>query len=176
VRVKIDVPSTAFRSGALLELGTCARHGVPARRARVRRFTTEPPGLLVVLAFFSFFLVLLIAALFQKDVRGSLPECEQCAASYRRRITVMWIGVLGGLVVVVTALALRGGPVFLAGLLLLLVGVVFGVRADLARVRGTLRDDLAWIQLRGVDSTFAAAVQERIQVAPQPDPWVTPLR
>ncbi len=129
----------------------------------------------MLLAFFSFFLVLLLAALFQKEVRGALPECERCATTYRRRIIGMWIGVLGGPVVVVSALALSGGPVFLAGAVLLLVGIAFGVRADVARVRGTLDSDLAWVELRGVDPAFAAAVLDRVQSAPQLDPWVTPL-
>jgi hypothetical protein len=143
---------------------------------RTRRFTTEPPAIVVLLAFFSFFLVLLLAALFQKDVRGEMPECDRCAALYRRRVTVMWAGVLAGPAVVVTALVLRGGPVFLVGVLLLLVGAVSGVRADLARVRGTLSSDLAWVQLRGVDPAFAAGVLERLKPAAQVDPWVTPLR
>jgi hypothetical protein len=174
-RVQIDVPSTALRSGSLLELGRCARHDAPATRSRTRRFTTELPGVVVLLALFSLFLVLLVAAAFQKDVRGAVPECDRCAASYRRRITVMWAGILGALALVVVSLAQQSGVLFLAGVVLLLVGVVSGVRADLGRVRGTLTRDLAWVELRGVDATFAAAVQERIKVAPSPDPWVTPL-
>ena len=87
----------------------------------------------------------------------------------------MWTGILGALALVVLALVQRDGALFVAGVGLLLVGAAAGVRADLARVRGTLTRDLAWVELRGVDAAFAAAVQERIRVAPQADPWVTPL-
>ena len=174
--MKVDVPSTAVRSGALLELGRCARHGVPATRSRLRRFTTEPPGIIVLLALFSCFLFFLLAAAFQKDVRGPLPECERCATTYRRRVTVLWVGVVGGPALLVLGAVLRNAYAALAGGLLLLAGVVVGVMADLARVRGTLDDDLAWVELRGVDAAFAAAASERVQAAPAPDPWVTPLR
>jgi hypothetical protein len=173
--VQIDVPSAAFRTDALLELGRCARHDAPATTGRQRRFSTETPGAVMVLALFSLFLVLLVAAAFQKDVRGAMPECDRCAMAYRRRITVLWVGILGAVALVVAALVQRELALFLAGLVLLLVGVVAGVMADLGRVRGTLTRDLAWVELRGVDAAFAAAVQERVRVAPQPDPWVTPL-
>jgi hypothetical protein len=173
-RVQIDVPSAAFRSGALLELGVCARHGTPMTRARWRRFTTEAPGVIVLLAFFSFFVVLLVAAAFQKDVRGQLPECEACHRTHRRRVRAMWTGIAGALGCVASAAVWEQGSLFLAGVLLLIGGVVSGVRADVARVRGTLQDELTTVRLRGVDRAFAAAVSRRVEHAPEPDPWVTP--
>jgi hypothetical protein len=177
--MKIDVPSTVIRSGALLDIGTCARHGVPATRARNRRFSTEMPGIVALLVFASFFLVLLVAAAFQKEVRGPVPECERCATAYRRRMTAMWVGVGGGPALAVASAFVPfagAGPLLLAGVVLLLVGIASGVRADVARVRGTLTSDLVWVELRGVDATFGAAVQDRVQSAPELDPWVIPQR
>jgi hypothetical protein len=175
--MRIDVPSTVIRSGALLDIGTCARHGVPATRARNRRFSTEMPGIVALLVFCSLFLVLLVAAAFQKEVRGPVPECDRCATAYRRRMTTMWVGVVGGPALAVTSAFLPfgiNGLVLLAGVVLLVVGIGSGIRADLARVRGTLNSDLVWVELRGVDATFGAAVQDRVQSAPELDPWVIP--
>jgi len=173
--VRVDLPSTALHSGALLDLGLCARHGTPATRSRVHRFSSGLPAVVVVLAFFSFLLVLLLYAAFKKDVAGPVPECERCATTYRHRTTVMWIGLVGGPALLFALLAVPQTWIGLVGLALFVIGLVAGVMADHALVRGSLSSDLGWLELRGVDPAFAAAVQEGIKVAPQPDPWVTPL-
>jgi hypothetical protein len=175
LRVKIDVPANALRTGALLEIGRCARHDAPATRARTRRFTTEPPGIIVVLALFSFFVVFLLAAAFRKDVHGPIPECDRCRASYRKRITAGWISVVACIGVIVLSAVASSGPALLVGIALLVLAISSFVTADLGRVRGTLDDDLVWVELRGIDPAFGTAVQDRVQSAPQLDPWATPL-
>lgn len=172
--MKIDVPSAAFRSGALLEISRCARHDVPPSRSRNRRFSTDLPGIVLLLAFFSFFLVLLVASVFQKEVSGPVPECDRCATTYRRRITSMWLSLVSAVGLVVASVAWASGPLLLTAIALLVLGIVFGARADQGRVRGTLDSGLDWVELRGVDPAFAAEVQARVQSAPQLDPWVTP--
>ena len=172
--MKVDVPSAALRTGALVELGICARHGTPATRSRTRRFSTSPPAALVLLAFFSFFLVLLLFGLFQKETRGPIPECDRCARTYRRRLTTLWVGVIGGIVLFVVGLA-QWPPLALVGLVAFLVGIVVGVMADLARVRGDLASDLMWVELRGVSAEFAEVAAGKAYAAAI-DPWAVPLR
>jgi hypothetical protein len=170
---EVRVPATWFARGYLPQ--TCARHSGPASSTRKRTFYTRTPPWLYLLLLGSVLLFAIVALIMRKTVEGALPGCAQCAGERRRYV----LSVLGAWV---ASLALFISAGFTASLALIVVGgiavvaaVVWSCLGDQLRVRGSLSKDQVWLELRGVNESFAMQIDQAVQGAtPAPIPAPAP--
>ena len=152
----INVPAGWINAGTLPPC--CARHGGPVTEWQKRSFYTPVPWWLLILFPFAMLLAAIIALCIRRTVKGVLPACAECKRD-RQRFVRLAIGgwVLDAALLFVFTLL---GP---AGIVLWLVttfaALCFCFCGDRFRVSGRVSKDTMWVQLRGVDASFASAIK-----------------
>jgi hypothetical protein len=152
-----SIPAEWYRVGCLPPV--CARHGRPATRRLKRTFYTRTPTWVYLLIVISVLVAAIVALAVRKSAPGSLPGCDQCVAERRRFVWSAVGGWLLGLGLLVLAGVADNGPAAILGLLVLLVALVWTFCGDQIRVRGSLRKDLLWVDLKGVAPEFDAQLR-----------------
>lgn len=124
----------AWRQGSVLVIQkgtalppTCVKCNAPADVSLRRKLYWHNP-LLYLLAIFPGPLIYVIVAV---CVRGSatvqVPLCQQHRRSRRRAIALSWLGVIGGLVLLIAGLSVGGILWPLSGFCVLAVAAIYGV-------------------------------------------------
>jgi len=163
---EVRVPATWFAQGYLPRV--CARHGQPSSATRKRKFYSQTPPWLYLLLLGSVLLFLIVVLATRKTVEGSLPECARCSSERRRflwSVLAAWFASLGLFIgagfTASLALVVLGGAAIVAA-------AVWSCIGDRLRARGWLTKDEVWLDLRGVDASFANQIRQAVQGTPQP--------
>jgi hypothetical protein len=143
----------------------CARHGGPASRTVKRSFHTPTPPWVLLLILVSLLIAAIVALAIRKSAHGYLPGCARCASDRRGFIAAACGGLTVGLLLTVLGFAVDSAGLLLLSLLVFLVALVGTFCGDQFRVRGRLRKDLQWVELRGVAPGFAAEMTRGLQQA-----------
>lgn len=160
----VAVPSAWVEQGYLPHI--CARHGGPATHASRRRFHTSIPPWVFLLILVGVLVFVIVAYSLRRTVTASLPACDACAAERRTFVVGVAVCWIVSCCLLVIALALTSEAVLVVSLLAMGASLVAICLGDTVRVGGTLSDNRAWVQLKRVDHTFAAAIAGALQ--PQP--------
>jgi uncharacterized protein (DUF58 family) len=155
-----SIPAEWYRVGWLPPV--CARHGRPATRRLKRTFYSRTPAWVYLLFVFGLLIAAIVAMAIRKSAPGSLPGCDVCVAERRRFVWSSVGGWLLGLGLLVLGGMADNGPAAILGLLVLLVALVWTFCGDQVRVRGSLRKDQVWLDLKGVSAEFAAQVRAEV--------------
>jgi hypothetical protein len=161
---KVQVPAHWVAANYLPPI--CARHGGPSTSVVKRKFSTRPPGWSYVLILVGVLIFAIVAMALQFSVRTSLPACAECSRDRRRFIGLALSGWVAAIILtVVASTATTSAALVVLGLLALACALVFSFVGDSFRVSGHVTADRAWVNLKGVHATFAAAINNALRPA-----------
>ena len=152
----------------------CARHGEPADRHQRVVFRSKVPAWTYLLILIAVIVFVIVATVMQKRVKApAWPFCLKCA-SLRRRGLLIGFGLLvlglAGLIIAAGAPADAPwpGPVALAALVIVFVGLIIAARSSWAMVASGIatRDGMAVEVLRPAPA-FAEQAAAHLQAAQQ---------
>jgi|GEM_PF-2112018 len=159
----IAIPAQWYSQGRMPRI--CARHGGPATRPLKRSMFTATPPWVWLLVLVSLLIAAIVALAIRRSAVGHLPGCERCVSDRRRFFGAAVGGLSAGLLLFVLGAAAASDVMLLLGLLVFVVALLGSLCGDQFRVRGRLRKDLVWIELRGTAPEFAAEVARGLQEA-----------
>lgn len=162
----VRLPANVIASGALSQLGVCARHGAPSSGTRERKFVSATPVWLLPIAILALLVAAIVAMAIQKTVKGPVPECASCRKERAAFVRNVWLGWVGSTALFFLAAATTNGTLFALWFLTLIVALVYSFAGNGNAVRGTTSRDGFWVDLRNVDPFFAEACARRMSGAP----------
>lgn len=168
----LKVPSAAIQQGALVQLGICPRHGLPAVRVKKRSYYTASPPWAVLLIFVSLLIGLIVLLAIRKTVAGPVPDCRTCVAEQRKRTTIAWSVALLSVGLLLASLGSQSAGFVLVALVAVVVAIVHPVVAPKKWPWGVVTDDGWWVEMKDTAPAFRAAVQQATAAAIAPP--VTP--
>ena len=136
----------------------CTRHGDASTTVLPRKFASRPPGWTLILLVTPLLIFALVALALQKKVATRLPACNRCGKERRTFIASACGGWVLSLALVVVGAVVTSGAALALGFVLLFAAFVLSFTGDSFRVSGHISRDGVWVMLKGVDDTFAAAV------------------
>ncbi len=141
----------------------CARHGGPSSHRAKRSIHTKTPSWVFLIMLCSLLIGAIVALSIRKTVKGQLSACSRCTTDRRRfRAAVVAAWVLSAVLLGVVGSSPSDFWVVL-WTLFAIGALTFTFCGDLFRVRGHLRPDLVWVDLKGVHEDFARPVMEALR-------------
>jgi hypothetical protein len=145
----------------------CARHGGPATSFQQRKFYSRAPLWSYLLLPLGLLLFAIVTLAIRTTVPSRLPTCGQCSADRRRFIAgviSLWVATVG---VIVLGIVIGSDALVLLGFLAIVLDLIACFTGDYFRVGGHVSQDRAWVNLKGVDDSFAATINSAVRpVAP----------
>jgi hypothetical protein len=136
----------------------CVRCNAPANGYRLKRkLYWHPPGY-YLLIFVGLLIYLIIALCVRKKALVHVGLCEKHRAQRKWIIAGSWLAVLLGFVMMIGGLSEDSGAVSLSGVVLLLVGVVFGILKG--PVVSVVKIDNEFVWLKGPGEDYLAQMPE----------------
>ena len=127
-------------------------------------FTATPPWVwLLVLV--SLLIAAIVALAIRRSTDGYLPGCERCLSDRRRFIGTVVGGLSVGFLLFAVGAAASSAGLLVLGSVIFVAALLGSLCGDQFRVRGRLRKDLLWIELRGTAPAFAAEMARGLQEA-----------
>ena len=105
---KAVVPAVYVTGGWVPD--TCTRHDRPAAGTRKVTFVSKTPAWTYLLLLLGILMFVIVASVMSKKATSpAWPLCEDCLATRRRNMALVWIGILGIVPLLVLANMLDGG-------------------------------------------------------------------
>ena len=159
----VAIPAQWYGEGRMPRI--CARHGGPATRSTKRSMFTSTPVWVWLLALVSLLIAAIVALAIRRSVHGYLPACERCVRDRRRFVGSAVGGLTAGLLLFVAGAQAASDLLLVVGLLVFVAALLGSMFGDQFRVRGRLRKDLLWVELRGAAPEFTAEMSRGLQAA-----------
>jgi hypothetical protein len=141
---------------------TCTRHGRPAAGTRKVTFVSKTPTWTYLLLLLGILMFVIVASVMSKKATSpAWPLCEECLATRRRTMSLVWVGSLGIVPLLVLANALDGGHGSgLAGFLMVVALLGLPILAVTGGILG------AWVRIVGgvvtADGLYVAFPPEQL--------------
>jgi uncharacterized membrane protein YdcZ (DUF606 family) len=160
----IQVPATWMSQNYLPPI--CARHGGRATSFVPRKFYTRPPGWSYVLILVGVLIFAIVTLAIRTTVATALPACVECSRDRRRFIWLVLGGWVATTAIFVVGITFANDALIMVGFLAIVGALVFSFLGDNFRVSGHVNQDKVWVNLKRVDTTFAAAITNALRPAP----------
>jgi hypothetical protein len=160
---KVQVPAHWVGQNYLPPI--CARHGGPATSFRQAKFYTKAPLWTYVLIPLGLLVFAIVTLSIRTTVPSRLPTCGDCSADRRRFIAVvisLWVATVG---VIVLGVQLSSDALVILGFFAIIFDLIACFTGDYFRVAGHVTQDRAWVNFKGVDDAFAAAINNAVRPA-----------
>jgi hypothetical protein len=161
---KVQVPAHWVGQSYLPAI--CARHGGPPTSFRQAKFYTRAPLWTYALIPLGLLVFAIVTLTMRTTVPSRLPACGRCSADRRRFIAgviSLWVATVA---IIVLGVQLSSDALVILGFFAIIFDLIACFTGDYFRVRGHVTQDLAWVNLRGVDDAFAAAISNALRPAP----------
>ena len=158
---KVQVPAHWVAANYLPPI--CARHGGPATSNQQRKFYTRAPLWTYVLIPLGLLIFAIVTVSMRTTVATRLPTCGQCSADRRRFIAgviSLWVATIG---VIVLGAQIGSDALVTLGFLALVLDLIACFTGDYFRVGGHVSQDRVWVNFKGVDDAFAAAINNAVR-------------
>jgi hypothetical protein len=134
----IRIPAARVAAGHLPQV--CPKHGHATTETKSVKIISKPPAWTAVLIILGVLPYLIVVMLLRKTVPApAWPWCEECSAERKTRFSIGFGTLALALLVLVGAVAADNdltAPLFLVGMLALIVGIVFAGRGGTLPITG----------------------------------------
>ena len=158
---KVQVPAHWVGQSYLPPI--CARHGGPATSFRRAKFYTRAPVWTYVLIPFGLLIFAIVTLSIRTTVPSRLPTCGQCSADRRRFIAgviSLWVATVA---VIALGIQISNDALVILGFFAIVLDLIACFTGDYFRVGGFVSQDRVWVTLKGVDDSFAAAINNAVR-------------
>lgn len=154
-------PSTSgiWRDKTILVMGRqaslpdrCVKCNEPAHGFRLKRRMTWHHPALYILIFVAFLIYLIVALIVRQTATVEIGLCAIHLAKRRRDLIVTWVLILLGVVMIFVSLTANEGIYALIGLVIFLVGVVYGITTT--RIVAPAKIDSRFVWLKGFNKDY----------------------
>jgi len=136
----------------------CVQCNAPANGFRLKRQLYWHPPLYYLLILISILVYAIVALIIRKKAVVNVGLCEQHRAQRNWFIAGAWFAAVGGLALLIAAIAGQGGMLALIGLVLLLVALVVGAVKGAVVSAAKIDKDFVWV--KGTCQLFLADLPE----------------
>ncbi len=136
----------------------CVRCNAPANGYRLKRQLFWHPPAYFLLIFCNLLIYAIVAVCVRKKAIVHIGLCERHRVGRKRGIVVCWVGVLGGLGMIIGGGMNNSGLVILPGIILLLVGIIYGAVTGARISAAKITKENVWI--KGVNKDLLAELPE----------------
>lgn len=130
----------------------CIKCNEPAYGLRLKRKLTWHHPAIYLLIFVAVLIYLIVALILRKRATVEVGLCERHQAKRRRNVLITWLLVLLGVAGFIMAVVAEDGRYLLAGAILLLGAIIYGLIAVRVVVPSKIDDKFVW--LRGVNKNY----------------------
>lgn len=130
----------------------CVKCNAPAPGAKLKKKLTWHHPAIYILIFVALLIYLIVAMIVRKAVTVELGLCEEHMAKHRRNVFITWLLILLGVCGFVMAVIVGDNNFLLAGILLILAGIIYAVVAVRIVTPAKIDDKFAW--LKGVNKDY----------------------
>jgi hypothetical protein len=160
---KVQVPAHWVGQNYLPPI--CARHGGPATSFRKAIFHTKAPLWSYALIPLGLLIFAIVTLVIRTSVPSRLPTCGQCSVDRRRFIAGVLSLWLAAIAVIVLGVQISSGALVILGFVATFFALIASFAIDNFRAAGHVTQDRAWVNLKGVDEAFAAAITNALRPA-----------
>jgi hypothetical protein len=136
----------------------CIKCNAPATGPRLRKKLTWHHPALYLLLFVALLIALIITLILRKTMIVELGLCDEHMKKHRRNVLITWGLILVGAGCFLLAVMAKDGVFVLAGIALMVAGVIYAVVAVRIVIPTRIDDNFAW--LKGINKDYLNALPQ----------------
>ena len=130
----------------------CVKCNAPAHGAKLKRKLTWHHPAIFILILVATLIYLIVAMIVRKTATVELGLCEEHMAKRRRNVFITWLLILLGVAGFIMAVIVADNTFLLAGIILILAGIIYALVALRIVTPARIDDKFAW--LKGVNKDY----------------------
>ena len=130
----------------------CVKCNAPAHGVKLKRKLTWHHPAIFILILVATLIYLIVAMIVRKTATVELGLCEEHMAKRRRNVFITWLLILLGVAGFIMAIIVADNTFLLAGIILILAGIIYALVALRIVTPARIDDKFAW--LKGVNKDY----------------------